>query len=385
MDVPAVTPTRIVDPTGVGDAFRGGLMRGISLGLPYEMCARMGSVAATYALEHMGGLSHAYTWDEFKARYQEHFGVLTLTGLRPGRRTRWPCLLDRPGDAAVLRVGWAIGVPLLVPILNTLASFPFMVLALKRGDLRLAVARMLLWALTMGVRATLLSYARPAQTDALFLRGEAYRTEMFAWVVTGQGAESTPSQFIPQQAGHAVLFSALALATGGVAAMPMGAVLMNYMGHYVGAGGRQPASGADDDPGWHPWAVIRVISFVMIGVVLSAPLLSRLGKFRVEAAARPLLLGRRRRPDRRHRAQDAAGAGLAAAAAALRDPIRRRHLLSSGEDTICDSTKTVSVSVPGCARSARSPRVRRRSPTPTPASTASGTPPPPRRSNARRS
>jgi adenosine kinase len=78
VDVPAVSPTRIVDPTGVGDAFRGGLMRGISLGLPYEICARMGSVAATYALEHMGGLSHAYTWDEFKTRYQQHFGVLSL-------------------------------------------------------------------------------------------------------------------------------------------------------------------------------------------------------------------------------------------------------------------------------------------------------------------
>jgi adenosine kinase len=78
VDVPAVTPTRIVDPTGVGDAFRGGLMRGISLGLPYEVCARMGSVAATYALEHMGGLSHAYTWQEFRNRYEEHFGALTL-------------------------------------------------------------------------------------------------------------------------------------------------------------------------------------------------------------------------------------------------------------------------------------------------------------------
>jgi adenosine kinase len=78
IDVPAVAPSRIVDPTGVGDAFRGGLMRGISLGLPYETSARIGSVAATYALEHMGGLSHAYTWDEFKARYQQHFGVLTL-------------------------------------------------------------------------------------------------------------------------------------------------------------------------------------------------------------------------------------------------------------------------------------------------------------------
>ncbi len=78
VDVPAVTPTRIVDPTGVGDAFRGGLMRGMSLGLPYEVCARMGSVAATYALEHVGGLSHAYTWDEFRKRYEEHFGSLTL-------------------------------------------------------------------------------------------------------------------------------------------------------------------------------------------------------------------------------------------------------------------------------------------------------------------
>ena len=78
VNVPAVKPSRIVDPTGVGDAFRGGLMRGIALGLSYEQSARMGSVAATYALEHMGGLSHAYTWDEFKARYREHFGELTL-------------------------------------------------------------------------------------------------------------------------------------------------------------------------------------------------------------------------------------------------------------------------------------------------------------------
>ena len=82
VDVPAVTPTAIVDPTGVGDAFRGGLMRGISLGASYEISARMGSVAATYALEHMGGLSHAYTWDEFKARYEKHFGSLTLTTSR---------------------------------------------------------------------------------------------------------------------------------------------------------------------------------------------------------------------------------------------------------------------------------------------------------------
>jgi adenosine kinase len=78
VDVSAVTPDRIVDPTGVGDAFRGGLMKGMALRLPYEICARMGSVAATYALEHLGGQSHAYTWEEFKRRYEAHFGALAL-------------------------------------------------------------------------------------------------------------------------------------------------------------------------------------------------------------------------------------------------------------------------------------------------------------------
>jgi adenosine kinase len=76
IDVPAVTPHRIVDPTGVGDAFRGGLMKGIALGMPYEICARIGAVAATYALEHLGGQSHSYTWEEFGVRYAVHFGEL---------------------------------------------------------------------------------------------------------------------------------------------------------------------------------------------------------------------------------------------------------------------------------------------------------------------
>jgi adenosine kinase len=76
-DVRAVEPRRIVDPTGVGDAFRGGFMKGLALGLPLPACAQVGSVAATYALEHLGGQSHAYSWQEFKERYEECFGPLT--------------------------------------------------------------------------------------------------------------------------------------------------------------------------------------------------------------------------------------------------------------------------------------------------------------------
>ncbi|HMD37575.1 MAG TPA: carbohydrate kinase family protein [Vicinamibacterales bacterium] len=78
IDVPAVQPHRIVDPTGVGDAYRGGLLKGLALDLPYDACARMGSVAATYALEHLGGQSHAYTSQEFQQRFERHFGALTI-------------------------------------------------------------------------------------------------------------------------------------------------------------------------------------------------------------------------------------------------------------------------------------------------------------------
>jgi adenosine kinase len=77
-DVSPVTPRRIVDPTGVGDAFRGGLMKGIALGLPYDEAAQIGSVAATYALEHLGGQSHAYTFHEFMDRFEEHFPPLKV-------------------------------------------------------------------------------------------------------------------------------------------------------------------------------------------------------------------------------------------------------------------------------------------------------------------
>ena len=61
-------------PTGVGDAYRGGLMKGLALGADWETCGRLGSVAATYALEHVGGQSHAYSQDEFRERFVEAFG-----------------------------------------------------------------------------------------------------------------------------------------------------------------------------------------------------------------------------------------------------------------------------------------------------------------------
>ncbi len=71
--IPVVPPKEVKEPTGVGDAFRAGLMRGIELGLPWPIAGRMGALAATYVLENVGTQNHSFTPDEFVARYREHF------------------------------------------------------------------------------------------------------------------------------------------------------------------------------------------------------------------------------------------------------------------------------------------------------------------------
>lgn len=76
IDIPVVPEERVLDPTGVGDAYRGGLMKGLAMNAGWEVAGRMGSVAATYALEHLGGTSHTYTWEDFAKRYEASFGAL---------------------------------------------------------------------------------------------------------------------------------------------------------------------------------------------------------------------------------------------------------------------------------------------------------------------
>ncbi len=72
--VPSVTPRAIADPTGVGDAFRGGFLKGFLRDRPLETCGKMGALAATYCLEHPGSQGHAFDLAAFSERYQQIFG-----------------------------------------------------------------------------------------------------------------------------------------------------------------------------------------------------------------------------------------------------------------------------------------------------------------------
>src|SRR4030042_140497 len=71
--IPVVPPEQIIDPTGVGDAYRGGFLTGYSHNLDLEICGQMGTLAATYCLECEGTQGHCYTPAEFVARFRQHF------------------------------------------------------------------------------------------------------------------------------------------------------------------------------------------------------------------------------------------------------------------------------------------------------------------------
>jgi adenosine kinase len=96
--IPAVTAEPLIEPTGGGDAYRAGLFKGLALGLPLEIAGRMGSVAATYAVERHGSQEHAYTPAEFVDRFEvafpEYAGAVSVEWLR--------CPVDR--DLAEVRL-----------------------------------------------------------------------------------------------------------------------------------------------------------------------------------------------------------------------------------------------------------------------------------------
>lgn len=72
--IPAVTPQRMVDPTGAGDAYLGGLLSGLCRGLPLEISARIGAVTASFVLEAWGCQTSLPDWNKMIERYRQTFG-----------------------------------------------------------------------------------------------------------------------------------------------------------------------------------------------------------------------------------------------------------------------------------------------------------------------
>jgi adenosine kinase len=73
LDIPAVAPAAVIDPTGCGDAYRAGLLYGISQGWPWEKTGRLASLMGAIKIAHRGGQNHKPSRDDIAAQYQKAF------------------------------------------------------------------------------------------------------------------------------------------------------------------------------------------------------------------------------------------------------------------------------------------------------------------------
>lgn len=77
-----VVPVSCTDPTGAGDAYRAGFLSAYARGYSPLTCCRIGTVTASFVVEHPGCQTHLTGWDQMKTRYQQHFNDLPEPGER---------------------------------------------------------------------------------------------------------------------------------------------------------------------------------------------------------------------------------------------------------------------------------------------------------------
>lgn len=71
--IPIAPAIKVVDPTGGGDAYRAGLLKGLLSDVDLDIVGRIAAQAATYAIEHHGTQEHEYSASAFKARFDASF------------------------------------------------------------------------------------------------------------------------------------------------------------------------------------------------------------------------------------------------------------------------------------------------------------------------
>jgi adenosine kinase len=73
--IPAARAQAVVDPTGCGDAYRAGLLHGLSRGLDWPITGRIAALIGAIKIESLGPQNHRFTRAEFAARYEQSFGT----------------------------------------------------------------------------------------------------------------------------------------------------------------------------------------------------------------------------------------------------------------------------------------------------------------------
>lgn len=78
IDIPCVPPEQVIDPTGCGDAYRAGLLYGISKGFDWPTTGRLASLLGSIKIAYRGGQNHPLQREQINECYRQAFGTSLL-------------------------------------------------------------------------------------------------------------------------------------------------------------------------------------------------------------------------------------------------------------------------------------------------------------------
>ncbi len=204
-------------------------------------------------------------------------------------------LLIAAATVASSILGFALGWRWALPVLNAVPAYTIILSCLQPGRRGRTIGLLIWWAFWLAVAGVTLTILWPEAAASVTLNGAEYREEMRAWLTAGVGRESTPAEFIPQHLLHAAVFCVMSLLTASTVSLIMGAVLMNYMSFYVGdlilQCSGSPLLARAILLAWNPWSMVRVVSFITLGVILAEPLLSRIRRRTAAGRGRLVWIG----------------------------------------------------------------------------------------------
>jgi len=172
-----------------------------------------------------------------------------------------------------------IGNPYIIPLSTSVPASIILFRHLRNSKPQIAILDMLLYVFWLTVIGIFIMYFRFDRAGWAIIHGEEYIAEMSPWLRGDVAKESNPALFIPEHLNHMAIVAVSSLISCGFLALLFGTILMNYMNYYVVWLMRMSTK-----PfllaiiGWHPWSVLRVISFIILGCALAMPLTSKIGK-----------------------------------------------------------------------------------------------------------
>lgn len=167
-------------------------------------------------------------------------------------------------------VGLLMGNKYILPLLNGVVLYPYLLHYLKNDQRRQAIYTVTIWGLTLIVFISMFTIYNTEISKNVIIESEKYEREMVQNIVNPKTSNSlNPLVFIISQNRLLIIYLILALLSAGMLSAFYGAYLLNFMGYYIGTLFVKSSNVIAWSMGFHPWSVFRAIAFILLGILSS--------------------------------------------------------------------------------------------------------------------